>query len=55
MARYEYRCEGCGEKFVREERMSEHDSGASPECPECGSTETRQIMSEFIPDTSDKT
>lgn len=55
MARYEYRCEACGETFVIEERISEHDSDASPECPGCGSRETRQLMSEFFPDTSSKT
>lgn len=55
MARYEYTCEECGATFVVEELISEHDRDASPECPECGSGDTRQLMSEFFPDTSDKT
>ncbi len=55
MARYEYRCEKCGETFVVEERISNHSSDASPECPECGGRETCQELSEFFPDTSDKT
>lgn len=55
MARYEYRCEACGETFVREERMSEHGSEASPECPECGSGESRKLMSEFVADIRDRT
>lgn len=55
MARYEYRCEDCDETFQIQERISEHETGASPECPACGSTATRQLPSRFFPDTSDKT
>lgn len=55
MARYEYRCEDCGHTFEIEERISEHEADASPECPECGGRETRQLPSPFFPDTSDKT
>jgi putative FmdB family regulatory protein len=55
MARYDYRCEDCGTTFEIQERISEHEADASPECPECGSRETRQQMSDFFPDTSDKT
>lgn len=55
MARYEYRCEDCGESFEIQERISEHEADASPECPACGSQETEQVMTPFFPDTSDKT
>lgn len=55
MARYEYLCGDCGHVFEIQEPITEHESGASPECPECGSRETRQRPSPFFPDTSDKT
>lgn len=55
MARYDFECRECGHEFELQERISEHDSEASPECPECGSRETRQVMNAFYPDTSDKT
>lgn len=54
MARYEFRCEDCGESFEVERSMSEHEREGPPACPECGSGDTRQLMSGFFPDTSDK-
>lgn len=41
--RYEYRCEDCGETFEIRERISEHETDASPECPKCGSRKTEQV------------
>lgn len=55
MPRYEYRCEACDETFEVEQSISEHEREGDPTCPECGSRRTRQQMSEFFPDTSDKT
>lgn len=55
MARYDYRCEACGEEFEIEEKISEHGGGRSPACPACGSRETSQLPTTFYPDTSDKT
>lgn len=55
MARYDYRCTECGARFEIEEAMSEHGSESSPQCPECGSVRTEQVLSGFYPDTSDKT
>lgn len=55
MARYDYRCEDCDETFEVEEPMSEHGGDEQPECPSCGSEDTRQVMSPFYPETSDKT
>ena len=55
MTRYDYRCEECGARFEIEETMSEHGSEGPPECPECGSGSTEQVLGSFYPDTSDKT
>lgn len=55
MARYDFECEECGRTFEVQEPMSKHDVDASPECPECGSRETRQVLGAFYPETSDKT
>lgn len=55
LARYEYRCEACGEEFEVEERMSEHGGGGSPACPACDSRETSQLPAAFYPGTCDKT
>ena len=42
---YEYRCEKCGEKF--EKLVSSFDSAAEADCPKCGSTEVKKILSSF--------
>lgn len=54
MARYEYVCLDCEHRFEIRESMSEHDAGASPECPSCESRRTRQLLSPFFANTSRK-
>lgn len=55
MARYDFQCEECGRTFEVREPMDEHRGDSKPECPDCGSRETRQVLTPFYPDTSDKT
>jgi putative FmdB family regulatory protein len=55
MPRYEYRCHDCDHRFEIHERISEHEEPSTPECPECGSRKTEQVLSPFFPDTSSKT
>lgn len=42
---YEYRCNKCDSQFEDMRPMSERDDKA--ECPECGSDDTRRVMSSF--------
>ncbi|MEW6386129.1 MAG: zinc ribbon domain-containing protein [Thermodesulfobacteriota bacterium] len=53
MPTYEYRCEKCGEEFIRIMSISEFEATKVP-CPKCGSDEVKQQMSLFIPKTSRK-
>lgn len=55
MARYEYSCDACDHHFEIRERISEHEPDIAHTCPACGSEETQQVMSPFLPDTSSKT
>ena len=53
---YEYRCEGCAEKFEVLTRFAERDTAQI--CPACESTKTRVLVSSFAvaggePSTSD--
>lgn len=53
MPKYEYRCEDCGETFVRREHIDEH--GASqPACPKCKGHHVEPQMSAFYAQTSKK-
>ena len=54
MAVYEFECGKCGERFEVQVAMSEHDrlKEHAPTCPRCGTTETRQLVSEFNCKTS---
>jgi putative FmdB family regulatory protein len=45
MALYEYRCSDCEEQFELMRSMSVADDPA--ECPECGGTESRRLISNF--------
>jgi putative FmdB family regulatory protein len=45
MALYEYKCAGCEDRFDLMRPMSAADDPA--ECPECGSTESRRVISNF--------
>jgi len=45
MALYEYKCSGCEEQFELMRSMGRADDPA--ECPECGETESRRMISNF--------
>ena len=45
MALYEYKCAGCEERFDLMRSMSAADDPA--ECPDCGSAESRRVISNF--------
>ena len=45
MALYEYKCAGCEDRFDLMRPMSDADEPA--ECPECGSTQSRRVISNF--------
>ncbi len=49
MAIYEFECQACGKRFEISVPMHEHDRirAQPPRCPECGKTETRQLVSLF--------
>ncbi len=47
---YEYQCPQCGEKF--ELRRSIADSDSDTECPKCGATEARRVLSLFATGSS---
>ncbi len=53
MPTYEYKCNACGEEFVRIMSISEYEKGGVA-CPKCNSADTKQQMSPFIPKTSRK-
>ncbi len=45
MALYEYKCAECEERFDLMRSMSAADESA--ECPECGGSESRRLISNF--------
>ncbi len=49
MAIYEFECRACGKTFDLTMGISEHDrlKDQPPACPDCGSQETRQLVSTF--------
>lgn len=49
MPLYEYRCEGCGERFEVLQRMGEGPDGLS--CPRCGDASPRRQLSTFAAGT----
>ena len=56
MAFYEYLCEECRATFTVSQLISEHEeSKTDPKCPECGSKNTRQLLSGFFAKTDSKT
>jgi len=42
---YEYRCEECGEKF--EKLVASFRLAAGADCPKCGSTKVKKLLSSF--------
>lgn len=53
MPSYSYRCDKCGKRFARVERLSVHGR-RSPACPKCGSRKVRQVFGTFFAKTSRK-
>jgi putative FmdB family regulatory protein len=49
MAMYEFECADCGERFVVQRPISQHDllRDQPPICPRCGKTDTHQLVSVF--------
>ncbi len=45
MPTYRYRCEDCGTEFTLRRRLSRRNDEA--ECSECGSVDTRRIITGF--------
>ncbi len=41
---YDYSCNQCGTRFETRLSFTEKDSGLVPVCPNCSSSETRQII-----------
>ncbi|MBL6976389.1 MAG: zinc ribbon domain-containing protein [Deltaproteobacteria bacterium] len=42
MPTYEYQCDGCGDEFEKEQRITEP---AGAVCPSCGSSDTHRLIS----------
>jgi putative FmdB family regulatory protein len=53
MPSYSYRCDKCGKRFARVERLSMHGK-RTPACPKCGSRKARQVFGTFFAKTSRK-
>jgi putative FmdB family regulatory protein len=44
MPRYDYQCEECRTVFEVRATIQEKEDGLQPECPECHSEKTRQLL-----------
>ena len=53
MPTYEYRCDKCGKRFTRTERMSQHGR-RRPACPKCKSTKVAPVLFSFYAKTAHK-
>jgi putative FmdB family regulatory protein len=53
MPTYSYRCEKCGKRFTRAERISAHGRGRVA-CPKCRSTKVSQELRFFFAKTAKK-
>jgi len=53
MPTYSYRCDKCGKRFSRAERISAHGRGRVA-CPKCKSTKVSQEMRSFFAKTAKK-
>jgi putative FmdB family regulatory protein len=54
MPDYEFQCSKCSKVFTDHETFAEHDKHPAVKCPECGSTEVRQVVSPVGVKTSKK-
>jgi len=48
MPTYEYLCQDCEKKFDMKATIQEKENGLKVNCPNCGSTKTVQILSNFF-------
>ena len=55
MAKYEYRCKKCGQKFEIGMTVGQHEHRHKPACPKCGHRAVEQLPSKFQPVTARKT
>ena len=56
MPLYEYHCDDCKTTFTVSQSISQHEKlKEQPECPECASQNTHQLLSSFFAQTSSKT
>jgi putative FmdB family regulatory protein len=53
MPLYEYKCDTCGARFTKLQPMSAPREGY--ECPSCGQTTTRRVMSSFATSGTENT
>jgi putative FmdB family regulatory protein len=54
MPDYEFQCSKCSKVFTDHETFAEHDKHPKVKCPECGSTEVRQVINPVGVKTSKK-
>jgi putative FmdB family regulatory protein len=45
---YEFACQECKKRFEIKASLAEYDKGLTPNCPECKSKKTNQILSNFF-------
>ena len=54
MPDYEFECSKCSKVFTDHETFAEHDKHPKVKCPQCGSTEVRQVVAPVGVKTSKK-
>ena len=54
MPDYEFECTKCSKVFTDHESFAEHDKHPAVKCPDCGSTEVRQLVAPVGVKTSKK-
>lgn len=53
MPMYDYKCETCGKESLIVLTLKEHDRGEAT-CPACGSKNLRQLLTDFLAQTTKK-
>jgi putative FmdB family regulatory protein len=54
MPEYDYRCEGCGKRFVARQTFAEHDRAKRIKCPKCGSLKVARVIGTVFAKTAKK-